>query len=397
MKTLLLTWWAWYIGSHNAVILLQEWYDIIIFDNLSNSSESVVEKIKEIAASASLNQGGIVVGGDTPPQSPSVEGEANPSEQGEVSFYKWDLRNISDLEAVFSENSIDAVIHFAWLKAVGESCEMPHEYYENNIVGTMNLAKVMEQYGCKDIIFSSSATVYNPNQKPPFSELTLTWETTNPYGTSKFIIENILRDLANHKDFRVVNLRYFNPVGAHSSGLIGEDPSDIPNNLLPYIMKVASGELKSLSVYGNDYDTIDGTWVRDYIHVEDLAAGHLASLEWLQNKASLNEGGEKTPPQSPSVEGEGSASDQGELFAWIFEVFNLGTWNGTSVLEMITLTQEIIWKTLPYSIVSRRPWDIASAYCSPKKAEDLLKWKAHKSVKDAIADSWKFITMQTWK
>jgi len=233
----------------------------------------------------------------------------------------------------------------------------------------MNLTKVMEKYNCRDIIFSSSATVYDPNQKPPFSELTLTWNTTNPYGTSKFIIENILRDLANHKDFRVVNLRYFNPVGAHSSGLIWEDPNDIPNNLLPYIMEVASGELTSLSVYWDDYDTIDGTGVRDYIHVEDLAAGHLAATQYIDSLENT----------------------------WIFEVFNLGTWNGTSVLEMITITESIIWKPLPYSIAVRRSWDIASAYCSPKKAEEVLWWKSKRTVKEAVADSWNFITMKQWK
>lgn len=335
MKTLLLTWWTWYIWSHNALLFLQKWYDVIIFDNLSNSSEDVLGKIETIA-------------------------EKTPK------FYKWDLRNISDIEIVFSENNIDAVIHFAGLKAVGESCSMPQEYYENNIVGTMNLTKVMEQYNCRDIIFSSSATVYDPNQKPPFSELTLTWNTTNPYGTSKFIIENILRDLANHKGFRVVNLRYFNPVGAHSSGHIWENPNDIPNNLLPYIMKVASGELTSLSVYWDDYDTIDGTGVRDYIHVEDLAAGHLAATQYIDSLENT----------------------------WIFEVFNLGAGQGSSVIEMITITESIIWKPLPYSIAVRRSWDIASAYCSPKKAEEVLWWKAEKTVQEAVADSWNFIQKQ---
>lgn len=355
MKTLLLTWWAWYIWSHNAVLLLEQWYDVIIFDNLSNSSRDVLEKIETIV--------------QTPTVSPSTKGEVSASEQGELTFYEWDLRNISDLEQVFAENSIDAVIHFAGLKAVGESCEKPQEYYENNIVGSMNLTKVMEKYNCRDIIFSSSATVYDPSQTPPFSETTITGNTTNPYGTSKFIIENILRDLASHKDFRVMNLRYFNPVGAHISGLIGEDPNDIPNNLLPFIMKVASGELKSLSVFWDDYDTIDGTGVRDYIHVEDLAAGHLASLLYLQ---SLDN-------------------------AWVFEVFNLGTGQGTSVFEMIAITENIIWAALPYSIVSRRPGDIASAYCSPEKAQELLKWKAKRTVQEAVADSWKFITMHAWK
>ena len=338
MKTLLLTWWTWYIGSHNAVLFIEKWYDVIILDNLSNSSESVIKSIW-------------IITWKTP------------------KFYNWDIRNVSDIEDVFLENKIDAVIHFAGLKAVWESCEKPFDYYENNVIWTMNLIKIMEQYNCKNMIFSSSATVYDPGQKPPFSENTLTGNTTNPYGTSKFIIENILRDLANHKNLRVINLRYFNPVGAHRSGLIWENPNDIPNNLLPYIMKVASWELCSLSVYWNDYDTIDGTWVRDYIHVEDLAAGHLASIKYLFSLETN----------------------------WIFEVFNLGTGNGTSVIEMIHITEEIIWMPLQYKLSKRRIGDIASAYCTPKKAESILGWKAKKTVKEAISDSWNFITTNTWK
>jgi len=342
MKTLLLTWWTWYIGSHNAVLLLEQWYNIIIFDNLSNSSRYILKSIQQIVTASSLNQVGIEV--------------------GELKFYKWDLRNKNDLNIVFSENTIDTVIHFAGLKAVWESCEKPQEYYENNVVGSMNLFSMMEQYNCKNIIFSSSATVYEPTQTPPFSENTLTGNTTNPYGTSKFIIENILRDLAHHKDFKVINLRYFNPIGAHSSWLIGEDPSDIPNNLLPYIMKVATGELQSLWVYGNDYDTIDWTGIRDYIHVVDLAAWHLSALNFLSQQQDS-----------------------------IFETFNLWTWTGTSVMEMIQYTQDIIWEDLSYNIISRRDGDIASAYCSPQKAQNILWWKAKKTVQDAITDSWNFI------
>lgn len=335
MKTLLLTWWTGYIGSHNAVLFLEQWYDVIIFDNLSNSDKNVLKSIEKIT-------------GKTP------------------KFYQWDLRNLWDIEKVFSENDIDSVIHFAGLKSVWESCDMPQEYYENNIIGTMNLTKIMEKYDCKDIIFSSSATVYEPNQVPPFSETTHVGNTTNPYGTSKFIIENILRDLATHKDFHVVNLRYFNPIWAHTSGLIWEKPNDIPNNLLPYILKVASWELSTLSIYGNDYNTIDWTWLRDYIHVSDLATGHFESYKWM-NKNMHN--------------------------SWFFEVFNLWTWEWTSVLKMLEIAKNITWKSIPHQIKKRRNGDIASAYCNPQKAEKVLWWKSQKTVKEAIADSWKFITI----
>lgn len=219
---------------------------MIILDNFSNSSESIIDDIESISGK-------------------------------KVKFYYGDIRQKDDIEKVFAENSIDTVIHFAGLKAVGESCEQPFSYYENNLVGSLHLFEVMEQYGVKDIIFSSSATVYDPLETPPFSENTLTGNTTNPYGTTKFLIENILRDLANHKNFRVINLRYFNPIGAHESGRIGENPNDTPNNLLPYIMKVAAGELKELSVFGDDYNTPDGTGIRDYIHVMDLARGHVTA------------------------------------------------------------------------------------------------------------------------
>jgi len=282
-------------------------------------------------------------------------------------LYKWDIRNKEGLRKIFLDNKVDGVIHFAGAKAVWESCEKPFEYYENNIVGTIHLTEVMDEFWVKDIIFSSSATVYEPSQESPFSEETLTGNTTNPYGTTKLIIENILRDLANHKWFRVWNLRYFNPVWAHSSGLIGEDPDGIPNNLLPYIIKVAVGELSELSVFGDDYDTLDGTGVRDYIHVADLAQGHIAALNWLEKQNNS-----------------------------IFENFNLGTWNGTSVLEMIAYTEDIIWKNLPYKIIERRSGDIGTAYCSPKKAEKILWWKAEKTVRRAIVDSWNFIQHKQW-
>jgi len=328
---LLLTWWTGYIWSHAAVVLIEAGYDIVILDNLSNSSRDVLDSIKTITWKKPV-------------------------------FYEADLRDKESIKKVFHENKINWVIHFAGLKAVWESCDKPYEYYENNVVGSNNLFEVMEEYNCKNIIFSSSATVYDPYQIPPFTEDTITWNTTNPYGTSKLIIENMLRDLANHRGFKVANLRYFNPVWAHESGLIGEDPNDIPNNLLPYIMKVASGELSELSVFWDDYETIDGTWVRDYIHVVDLVEAHLSAWKWLE-----------------AIEKP------------IFEPINLWTGAGTSVFEMIIITEEIIWRRLPYKITPRRNWDIASAYCNPEKAKKLLWWEANMTVEEAVRDSWNFI------
>ncbi len=344
MQTLLLTWWTGYIWSHAAVTFLEAGYNVILFDNLSNSSENVVEKIKEI------------VSRDSMPAIPTLK------------FYNWDLRNSSEVEQVFQENNIDWVIHFAWAKAVWESCDKPFYYYDNNVTGSNILFKVMESFWVRNIIFSSSATVYKPDLVPPFTEESDTWNTTNPYWTSKFIIENILRDLSNHKEWNVINLRYFNPVWAHKSGLIWEDPNDIPNNLLPYIMKVANWELESLWVFGDDYDTIDGTWVRDYIHVVDLVEGHLKAWQYIESPLLTREG------------------DRG----WV-EVFNLWTGNGTSVMQMIDYTSEIIWNPLPYSIQARRTWDIASSYCIADKAKSLLDWESKISVKQAIQDSWNFI------
>ena len=346
MQTILLTWWTGYIGSHNAVLLLEEWYEVILFDNLSNSNEDVVWKIKEIT-------------GKMP------------------TFYNGDLRNTSDIKKVFSENTIDTVIHFAGAKAVWESCDKPFYYYENNIVWTINLCEVMEEFYVKNIIFSSSATVYSPLETPPFDEKTPTGWTTNPYGTSKLIIENILRDLSNHKDFNVINLRYFNPVWAHKSGLIWEDPNDIPNNLLPYIMKVASWELSEISIFWDDYDTIDGTWVRDYIHVVDLARWHIQALKYMENIA--------TTLPSPYQEKEKLHREA------IYQEINLWTGRWTSVLEMIHYTDKVVGRKLDYKIKDRRSGDIASAYCNPQKAKDILDWEAKQTVKEAIADSWNFI------
>jgi len=262
MQTILLTWATWYIGSHWAVALLEKWYNVIIVDNLSNSSKKIIKKINEVVDNSPLLQ--------------------RRGARGEVKFYEIDLRNKEKLEKVFIENEIDSVIHFAWAKAVWESCEKPFYYYENNIVWSLNLFELMDKFGVKNIIFSSSATVYMPDTKAPITEDTNTWNTTNPYWTTKLIIENLLRDLSNHKWFNVVNLRYFNPVWAHKSWLIWEDPNDIPNNLLPYIMKVANWELEEIHVFGNDYPTKDGTWERDYIHVLDLIDWHIKALEYIK-------------------------------------------------------------------------------------------------------------------
>ena len=359
MKTILLTWATWYIGSHWAVSLLEKWYNVIILDNLSNSNKSSLDAIEKITWKRPL-------------------------------FYEIDLRNKEDLEIVFKENKIDSIIHFAWAKAVWESCTLPFYYYENNIIWSLNLFELMGKYEVLNIIFSSSATVYKPDEKAPFNENTSTWNTTNPYWTTKFIIENILRDLSNHKNFNVINLRYFNPVWAHKSWLIGEDPNDIPNNLLPFIMKVASWELKEINIFWDDYDTIDWTGVRDYIHVVDLVKGHLKAWEFIEDNTGQTQG---TAPTNtgrgePCVHPENSKNLPKNGF---IEYINLWTWNWTSVIEMINYTSEVIWKKLAYKIVDRRTWDLASSYCIADKAKKLLNWEAKLSVKQAINDSWNFI------
>ena len=335
---------------------MQAWYNIIIIDNLSNSSEDVVEKIEAIVnphLTSPLEER------DSTKNSPLQRGA-----RGWLKFYKWDLRIKSDIETVFSENAIDWVIHFAGAKAVWESCEKPFYYWENNVAATGNLVEIMDTYNCKNIIFSSSATVYDPAWTPPFSETSKTgWNIANPYWTNKYVIEHMLRDMSNHRGFNSICLRYFNPVWAHESSLIWEDPNDIPNNLLPFIMKVASWELKKINIFWDDYDTRDWTGVRDYIHVVDLVEGHLKAWEWMKNN-----------------------SQNGHI-----EYINLWTWNWTSVLEMVNYASEIIWKQLPYSIVSRRTWDLASSYCIADKAKKILNWEAKLSVKQAIKDSWNFI------
>ncbi|MBS9784277.1 GDP-mannose 4,6-dehydratase, partial [Candidatus Gracilibacteria bacterium] len=296
---------------------------------------------------------------------------------------------------IFTENDIDTVVHFAGLKAVGESCEKPFLYYENNIVGSLHLFEMMEKNDVKNIIFSSSATVYDTfRDKAPFSETNITGNTTNPYGTTKFILENILRDLAYHKNFNVINLRYFNPIGAHKSGLIGEDPNDIPNNLLPYVMKVAVGELEYLQVFGGDYHTKDGTGERDYIHVVDLAEAHFDAFLYLEDSESSSEGQNfvipDSDPESINIElGDPEINSGGQMK--IYEEINIGTGVSTSVFEIIKITDEVIGKPLPYKVVGRRAGDVDMVYCEAEKAEKLLNWKAKLSVREAIEDQYNFV------
>jgi len=325
-----------YIGSHAVVELLDENYEVVVIDNLSNSSRDVVDKIKEITGK-------------------------------DILFYENDVCDENVLEEIFTQNKIDAVMHFAGYKAVGESVREPIMYYENNLVSTLHLCKKMLEHDCFKFIFSSSATVYGDPEVLPITEECKVGGTTNPYGTTKLMIETILKDIhvANPK-FTPIILRYFNPIGAHKSGLIGENPNGIPNNLMPYIVRVASGELEILSVFGNDYDTPDGTGVRDYIHVVDLAKGHLCAL-----KKALN--------------------DEGVFY------YNLGTGTGYSVLDLVKNYEKVNGVKVPYKIVERRPGDIASCYADPSKALKELGWKAELGLEDMMRDSYHFIQMQNQK
>lgn len=320
-----------FIGSHTAVELLNSGNEVTIVDNLYNSKEEVLEKIEQIT-------------------------------NKKVKLYKYDLTNKNELEEVFEENEIDVVIHFAGYKAVGESVKKPLMYYSNNLYSTINLLEVMEKYNVKKLVFSSSATVYGDPGTSKYVEEMGRGKTTSPYGTTKAMIEKILEDLYFSDDsWSIVILRYFNPVGAHESGLIGEEPQGIPNNLMPYVVRVASGELKELSVFGNDYDTPDGTGVRDYIHVVDLAKGHLSALKKLDK------------------EGKG-------LF-----IYNLGTGTGYSVLDMVKAFEEITGRKVPYKIAPRREGDIATCYSNPAKAKEELHWEAKKGIKEMCEDSWNYI------
>ncbi len=322
---------AGYIGSHTAIELLKKGYEIVIIDNFSNSNPKVLEAIKKITGK-------------------------------EFKFYEMNYMDREKLEKVFEENKIDAVINFAGYKAVGESVQKPIEYYTNNISGALVVLDTMRKYGCKKFIFSSSATVYGDPETIPLTEECRTGGTTNPYGTTKLFIEQILKDIyKSDNTWDICILRYFNPVGAHESGLIGEEPQGIPNNLMPYIVRVANGELKELSVFGNDYDTPDGTGVRDYIHVVDLAKGHIKALEKIDKE------------------------EQG------LYIYNLGTGTGYSVLDMVKAFEKATGKEVAYKIAPRRPGDIATCYADPKKAKEELGWGAEKNLEDMCKDSWNYI------
>lgn len=338
-KTILVTGGAGYIGSHTCVELLAAGYQVVVVDNLSNSKIESIKRVQRIAAKS-------------------------------LQFYPVDICDQHALTRVFAAHPISAVIHFAGLKAVGESCSLPDKYYYNNVYGTLVLTAVMAAAGVKKLVFSSSATVYGDPHQVPITEA-FPLSATNPYGRSKLMIEDILRDYAaadvlnanNATPWQIALLRYFNPIGAHSSGLIGEDPNGIPNNLMPYIAQVAVGKLPQLAVFGADYPTKDGTGVRDYIHVVDLAKGHLKALAALDN----------------------------ELFAsGACHAFNLGTGNGYSVLDMIHTFQEVTGQQVNYQLVARRPGDVAACYADPEYAAQALQWRAEKNLADMLADTWRW-------
>ena len=341
--TILVTWWLGYIWSHTCTVLWEAWYDLIIIDNLSNSHNDILDKISEIIWK-------------------------------KPTFYKYDVREESNLEKVFKKHpEINWVIHFAAKKAVWESCQDPFLYYENNIIWTEILLKVMQKFGKKNIVFSSSATVYDsPKILPPFTENDRIW-TYNPYGTTKLVMEYMLKDLATFKGFNVVNLRYFNPIWAHASGLIWENPVWVPSNLVPYTLKVAKWEIDCVQIFWDDYDTPDGTWVRDYIHVMDVADAHLAAYNQLQKYEDYKKENEIDPDK------------------WYFDVFNIWTWDGKSVKEIVELVGKVTEKEIPTQIVSRRSWDIATSIANPQKAKQVL-WREYKrSVYQAIEDAWRFM------
>ena len=327
--TIFVTGGAGYIGSHTCVELLNAGYEIVVMDNFVNSKPEAVKRIRELA------------GRDFP-------------------FYEADMLDEAAMDRIFDAHKIDAVIHFAGLKAVGESVAQPLRYYENNITGTIRLLRVMQKHDCRRIVFSSSATVYGSPKSVPIRE-DFPLSTTNPYGSTKLMIEQILRDVAvSEKGWSIALLRYFNPIGAHESGRIGEDPQGIPNNLMPYVAKVAAGQLPCLSVFGNDYNTPDGTGVRDYIHVVDLARGHLAAVEWVAKNEAV-------------------------------DAFNLGTGHGYSVLDMVKAFEQVNGVKVNYKITPRRPGDIAECYADPAKAKEVLGWQAEKTLSDMCRDSWNFI------
>lgn len=325
---ILVTGGAGFIGSHTCVELLNAGYEIVVVDNYYNANPKSLERVKELTGK-------------------------------DFKSYECDIRDSEGMDKIFKENKIDAVIHFAGLKAVGESCQKPIEYYDNNIGGTLKLCDVMGNNGCKNIVFSSSATVYGMKNVSPLKETMKTGGTTNPYGTTKYMIEIILEDIyKSDNEWNVTLLRYFNPIGAHESGRIGENPSGIPNNLMPYITQVAIGKRPFLSVYGNDYDTPDGTCIRDYIHVVDLADGHVKAVNnILDGKKGV-------------------------------QIFNLGTGKGYSVLDIVKAFSKAYGKELPYKIAPRRPGDLAVCFSDPSKAKEVLGWEAKRGIDDMCRDSW---------
>ena len=323
----LVTGGAGYIGSHTCVELLNRGYGVVVADNLVNSSAKSLERVEQICGK-------------------------------DLAFYEIDVRDRAALDRIFEKHDIGCVIHFAGLKAVGESVAMPLEYYDNNLNSTVQLCRAMKDHGVHDIVFSSSATVYSGDNDMPLKETSKTGMCTNPYGWTKYMSEQILRDTAKAvEDFSVSLLRYFNPIGAHSSGLIGEDPRGVPNNLMPYIAQVAVGRRDHLNVFGDDYDTPDGTGVRDYIHVVDLARGHVAAIDYMRKHRGEN-------------------------------VFNLGTGTGYSVLDMVHAFERVTGQRIPYEIVDRRPGDLATVYSSPDKSAQLLGWKARYNLDDMCRDTW---------
>ena len=327
---ILVTGGAGFIGTHTCVLLAEAGKDIVVADNFCNSHKEAVARVENITGAS-------------------------------IKVYETDINDRPALVKIFSENAIDSVIHFAGLKAVGESTQQPLKYYQNNVTSTITLCEVMQQFQCSKLVFSSSATVYGDPEKVPISEESKTG-ATNPYGHSKLMVEQILTDLQRSQpDFwNITLLRYFNPIGAHPSGLIGEDPNDTPNNLLPYVAQVATGRLKHVNVFGNDYATKDGTGVRDYIHVLDLAAGHLDALKHLDNtKPALN-------------------------------IFNLGTGTGYSVLEIIAKFREISGQPIPHQIAPRRPGDIATCFADPNKAQQVLGWSCQYGLQEMIEHAWRW-------
>lgn len=333
-KKILVTGGAGYIGTHTCIALHAAGYDIVVYDNLSNSSREAINRVSTLIGQS-------------------------------IDFIEGDIRGAESLRQVFSAHQFFGVIHFAGLKAVGESVAQPLKYYDNNVSGTITLLEVMSEYDVKNLVFSSSATVYGDPERLPIDENSPR-SCTNPYGQSKLTVEHILEDLAvSDASWNLIPLRYFNPVGAHPSGQIGEDPNDIPNNLMPYISQVAVGKLEKLSIFGNDYSTVDGTGVRDFIHVTDLAQGHVAALNYLERQVALVG----------------------------FLPINLGTGKGTSVLELVAAFSKVSEQDIPYQFADRRAGDIASCYASADKAKDLLKWQAELSIAEMCQDTWRWQSM----